>query len=196
MPVDAYREKYGLPWSKALAGVEWRELKGWQLKRTRASGKIGRSPSSEHIKKLHQAGRKRRPAIEAAHKAAGEVLVRLGPRKKIVTAPERMEEYLRRIATGRTIIEVAADEDMPRFQSFYKHCSENPDFSRRFEAIWDDLPFATQIRGRRFGSRLTTAIDALLEQGKTWPEIAAAFDSNENEELFRLVWLRCRKSAA
>ena len=169
MEADRYREMYGLPWSKSLAGKDWREVMGRSLKRTRARGKITRGPTPEHLRKMQRAARRRRPMVEAARKALPAYP--RNKRQKVTTAPEIMEEYLRRIGSGRTISEVGGDKDMPSLQSFYKHCSENPGFLRRFEAIWDRLPFAVQIRGHRTGPRFKKTVIALHRKGKTWAEI-------------------------
>jgi len=171
MDADSYKEMYGLPWSKALAGTEYREALGQRLRRTRALGKIPPAPPPEHIEKLRQPQCKR-PLVEAVRRMREVQLRAMDRPPKTAAAPERMEEYLRRITTGRTAKEVARDEDMPCFQSFYLHCSDNPDYRRRFEAIWEQLPFAVQVRGLRTGRRFRSTVTAPRRSGKTWPEIS------------------------
>ena len=191
LEADRYREIYGLPWTTSLAGKDWREVQGRTMKKTRASGKISRMPTPEHLQVMRRSAQNRRPVVEAVRRARAPTLSEQ-KRQKVKTALERMEEYLRRIGTGRTITEVGKDEDMPSFQSFYKRCSENPDYLRRFEAIWDQLPVEVQIRGRRMGPRLGKMIGALLDEGKTWEEIGRIMGARA--VLISLDWHRCRKS--
>jgi hypothetical protein len=141
-----------------------------RLRRTQALGKIPYSPPPEYVEKMRRALQHRRPPVEAVLKALATYLPK-ERKPKVWTAHERMEEYLRRIATGRTTREVSRDEDMPSLQSFYRHCGENPAFLRRFEVIWDKLPFAVQIRGHRTGPRYRKAVIALRNKRKTWAEI-------------------------
>lgn len=191
MEADQYREMYGLLWTKSLAGKDFREVMGRVLKRTRARGKISHKPTPEHFQKMRRAARRRRPMVEAARKALPTYP--RAKRQKIRTAPEIMEEYLRRIGTGRTISEVGSDEDMPSLQHFYKHCSQNPDFLRRFEAIWDQLPFAVQFRGHRTGPRYKKTVIALRAKGKTWAEIGRIVGVRAGAA--RKAWHRWKKSA-
>jgi len=178
---DAYRERYGLPWTRSLAGKELRETHGRKLKSLRASGKVAQRPTPEQFKVLAEAAKRARPQVDVTRREAAILMRRLiEKRHGTVNTPEKMEEYLRRIETGRTITEVAKDEDMPSFQTFYEHCSKNPDFKRRLEEIWDQLPFGVQIRGTRAGPRLRKAMDELRRQGKTWrdlPEIDGVGES-------------------
>lgn len=191
MEADRYREMYGLPWTYSLAGRDWREVQGRTLRRTRANGKISHMPSTEHLQVMQRNRQNRRPAVEVARKAAATYLPD-GRRPRVTTAPEMMEEYLRRIGTGRTISEVGRDEDMPSFQSFYNHCSENPDFQRRFEAIWDQLPFSVQLRGHRTGQRYKNTVIALRDEGKTWAEIGRAV--GVQRDAATKAWHRWKKS--
>jgi len=192
LEADRYREMYGLPWSYSLAGKDWREVQGRTLKRTRASGRIAHKPTPEHFEVMNRMAQlKRRPVVEVVRKARA-IIPPEKLRKKVKTAPEVMEEYLRRIATGRTITEVAKDDDMPAFQSFYKHCSENPEFLRRFEAIWDQLPFSVQFRGHRTGQRYKNTVIALRNEGKTWAEIGRAVGVQRGAAT--KAWHRWKKS--
>lgn len=192
MEADRYKEMYGLRWTTALAGVDHREAMGQRLRRTRALGKISPSPSPEHIKKLRRAALHRRPKVEADRKAWISRLRPAGGRQRVVNAPERMEEYLRRIATGRTPNEVGRDDDTPDFRYFYQHCSENHDYRRRFEAIWDQLPFAVQVRGHRTGPRFRKTVIALRAEGKMWAEIGRIMGVREGT--VRDAWHRWKKS--
>jgi hypothetical protein len=175
LAIDRYKEMYGLPWSKALACKDLREALGRSLRRTRALGKIPATPPQEYIDKMRQgAALLHRQPVEADIRARQGRMrtLGLGRPKKVVCASERMDEYLLRIGIGRTPMEVGNDEDMPFFQYFYRLCSEDPDYLSRFEAIWDQLPFAVQIRGHRTGPRFKTTVQELRRSGKTWDEIS------------------------
>jgi hypothetical protein len=141
---------------------------------------------------MRRAALRRRPLVDADRKAMRSRLRQTGGRKKVVTTPERMDEYLRRIGTGRTISEVGSDDDMPAVQQFYEHCSENPEYLRRFEAIWDRLPFAVQVRGHRTGPRFKKTVIALRRRDKMWPEIGRIMGVREGT--VRDAWHRWQKS--
>src|SRR5262249_27631981 len=112
MPPDSYKQTYGLPWTTPLAGTGHREAMGVQMKKTHASGRLPRRPTPEHLEKLSRSHLRRRPPVEASTNARLRHLEKARAQKKRVkTAPEKMEEYLRRIATGRTPRDVGRDED-------------------------------------------------------------------------------------
>lgn len=82
-----------------------------------------------------------------------------------------MNEFLRRVKTGRTPSEVAADPDMPGRSFFDTYKRKHPEYERQFEKIWENLPFAVQARGNRLGERFTREVVKLKKRGLTDKEI-------------------------
>jgi hypothetical protein len=91
------------------------------------------------------------------------------------------KEFLRRVATGRTIAEVGNDPDIMVRETFDSYCRENLSFQKKVEEVLDNLPLKTQIRGQRTGRSFREIIVFMREiQGKTWPQIAQFLDIAES----------------
>ena len=86
------------------------------------------------------------------------------------------EKFLGRVSTGRTVSEVAADSDMPSLPCFYKYRVRNPAFRKRFEKIWQEVPFAVQARSKHMGEAFKCAIVGLRLQELSWPQIGERTD--------------------
>jgi hypothetical protein len=80
------------------------------------------------------------------------------------------EEYLRRIASGRSVTEVGHDKGMPPAVLFHKHIRENPRLKRRYEKILDALPYDIQARSR-MGNRFRREVARLRKKDHSWPAI-------------------------
>lgn len=81
---------------------------------------------------------------------------------------------------------------MPCPKYFYLLCSQDPDYQRRYEALWDQLPFAVQIRGYKAGPRFKKTVKALRRSGKTWDEISRI--TGVNKVTVAHAWRRWTKS--
>jgi hypothetical protein len=90
------------------------------------------------------------------------------------------DEFLRRIGTGRTIADVARDEDMPSAKVFDLYCLTRPSFARKVEEVLDNISPKVQFRGQRSGRTVREIIVFMREiQCKTWPQIAMFLDISE-----------------
>lgn len=191
--IDDYKEKYGLPWGRSLAGKDLRKKLSEKLKETRASGKIPATSTKEHIERMQQKALNKRKMGAAALKSLVTHLPPEGNGKvKEKTSQKNMKEYLRRIKTGRTIQEVSQDLDMPHTMHFYKLLGQDPDFREKFEKIWDSLPFFIQIKGQKSGPRLVRKVVELRLQKLTWPEIGRIMKLKEGTP--RSIWFKLKKS--
>lgn len=172
---DIYKEQYGITYTTRLAGQEFKETARKLFLKKVKQGKLSLKPSPELIAKLLTI--KKRPVNEATRNSGcTRVLERLGRDRK--WGPDDFEEYLQRIHSGRTITEVSKDKDMPNNVMFYAYLKENEKFNKRFQKIWEELPFAVQARGQKLGKRFDKEIVRLHREGLSWPEIGQALECN------------------
>jgi len=153
---DDYKERYGIPWSYGLAGKEFREFNRELGKRLSNEGIIPR-PSRESIAKMLE--------------ASGKVLRRDEEPAWNKYKPEDYEEYLRRIASCRTVTDVGNDKDMPDRVLFYRYIKANPEFREKFIATLDALPYPFQAQIGKTGKSFQRDVVHLRQQGLTWIEI-------------------------
>lgn len=172
MQPDEYRAAFGIPWGRGLISESLRQKQAAIMNQQRAEGILPAAPSPEHIALIQRLSKQRRQvaaAVEDARSLHG--LEMHGRTEKLAHAD--FEEYLRRVATGRTITEVGRDSDMMRRETFDIYCRKNPAFNAKVEHVLDSLPPAVQVRGQRVGKSLTTLITIMRdEHAMTWPEIA------------------------
>lgn len=187
---DDYKEKYGIPWSYGLAGEKFKTGGSKRFKEMRKAGKIAQSPSKEHMQKLRLSNRKRRPAVEAfRNDSRRKALEQHGRTEK--WGEKDLEEYLRRIATGRTPVEVGQDKDMPTQGVFYRYVKSNPDFRKRYEKIWNDLPYKVHVRAGKPTEKFENEVVKLRCKNMTLPEIAEKLDVSVHA--VRCAWHRLKK---
>ena len=189
IPTDDYKAQFGIPWSYGLAGKSFREKIARQSARLMREGKIPLA-SRESIEKMLEARKTRRPFNAVVRERTRQRVLAINGRTKIM-GPEVFEEYLRRIASGRTPNEVARDEDMPVRPWFSKYVRENPDYRQRYIEIWNNLPYAIQIRSRRLGEKFQKDVVALRQQGMRWKEIGARLDVSAGAA--RNSWYKLKK---
>ena len=84
---------------------------------------------------------------------------------------EDYDEYLRRIASGRLITEVGKDQDMPQTDLFHIYLKKNEAFRKKFDKMWEDLPYVQQARSRRMGKGFKKEVIQLRKQGHNGSEI-------------------------
>lgn len=186
---ETYKAEFGIPWNRGLISQTVREKLSKQIASQRAAGVIPQSPSKEHLKKLRTAVKNRRPTQAAVRDSMSKHALRTHGRSERWNEKD-MQEYLDRIASGRTVTEVGKDKDMPSREVFDKHLRENPKFKERYEEVWEAVPFAVQARAQRLGDRFNYRVVALRDEGKTWPEIANLLDVNESTA--RTKWHRLK----
>lgn len=188
--VDKYKEIYGLPWRHGLVCKPLRERQSELNKERRASGRLRHAPPREHIEKLPQWSKEnRRPLTIAARNTTSKRALTMHGRTER-WGKKDYEEYLRRIKTGRTVMEVSRDPDMPNRGLFDAYVKENPDFAEKFEKVWDKLPFTVQGRAQRLGERFRKRMVELRLKQYTWPQIAAMMEVKENT--VRTTWHRLK----
>lgn len=172
MQADEYRATFGIPWGRGLISESLRLKQAGIMNEQRAAGILPRSPSPEHIARIQILAKHRRPTAACVKDALSLHGLEMHGRSERLALAD-FEEFLRRIATGRTITEVGHDPDMMARETFDTYCRRNPEFNARVEKVLDDLPPAVQVRGQRVGKSLTTLITIMRdEHAMTWPEIA------------------------
>lgn len=191
---DDYRAEFGLPWRRSLAGTRLRAKLRRIMNQQRKKGILPKSPSKAHMKKLHASIINRRKSTKVANNSWSRLGLSTHGRER-KWDKEDFEEYLRRIQSGRTISEVGQDKDMPVREVFGDYMKENPVFRKRFELIWDKLPYDVQVRGNRLGIRFEKEITKLREKGMTYPQIAAVVGVKESTVRNRLNGHGTRKAA-
>lgn len=171
--MDEYRQQFGIPWTYGLAGKTFRDKSSKHITALRETGKVPYSPSPGHIKKIIKLSQERRPLVEASRNDSRYKLLKLHNRKEKWTQDD-FEEYLRRIASGRTPAEVSRDQDMPHRQTFLKYVAVNEKFKKKYEKIWRNLPYSVQVRASKLDEKFERDLIKLRRKGNTLLKIAAA----------------------
>ena len=153
---DDYKERYGIPWSYGLAGKDFRDFNVRLGKKLYREGRLPQQSRETIAKMLEASGKRLRRDEEPAWN-----------RYK----PEDYEEYLRRIASCRTVRDVGKDRDMPGQTLFFRYMKANPEFSEKFIATLDALPYPFQAQIGVLGKSFQRDVVQLRQQGLTWPEI-------------------------
>lgn len=180
LTADEYREQFGIPWGRSLISPSFKARQAEIMAQQRAEGKLPATPTPEHIAMLHERAKLRRSFVATVKNAQSRHALSLHGRAEKLSHAD-FEEYLRRIATGRTITEVGRDPDMMRRETFDSYCRENPEFKAKVEKVLDDLPPAVQVRGQCVGDSLKKLIVLMRETYQmTWPEIGQTLGLNEN----------------
>ena len=170
--MDEYREQFGIPWTYGLAGKTFRARASKNVKDMRKSGKWASAPTKEHLEKLLAAGKTKRAPVAAFRNDSRRKILELHGRSEKWGAQE-LEEFLRRIASGRTPMEVACDKDMPGRKVFYQYLKNDTKFAKKFRKIWDGLPYEVHVRASKLGRKFQRDVIRLRRLDMTWPEIAA-----------------------
>lgn len=190
MHKDDYKERFGIPWSYGLAGKKFKEHGSKHFKEMRESGKLARSPSKAHIQKLHAANNKKRPPVEAfRNDSRRKLLATHGRTDKWSDAD--LEEFLERIASGRTPMEVSTDKDMPCAKVFYDRVNSDSKYRKRYEQIWNNLHYEVHIRAGKPSKKFENEVVRLRRKGMTLPEIAEQLEVGVHA--VRCAWHRLKK---
>lgn len=172
LTADAYKEQFGIPWTYGLAGKSFRERSALRLKALRRKGRLQSAPSRRHMRILSAATKKRRPTVEAVRDDSRRKLLAIHGKKE-TWASEDFEEFLRRVALGRTPSEVGRDDDMPGAKWFLGAAKRDAALGRRFRKLWESLPHAVHARAGKLGERFKRDVLRLKRRNLTWNEIAA-----------------------
>lgn len=174
---DDYRMRFGIPFRYGLAAKPFRKRGARHIARLRRDGRMSAAPSKATIKKMHQARRKRRAISEATRQQNLDKLRRIH-RKQEFWTPADFREFFRRIKSGRTVLEVESDEDMPRRHSFLAYLKNDPALQKQYEQVWETLPFAVQVRANKTGDRYRRTLVRLRLSGKTWDQVGQIMGVN------------------
>lgn len=154
MPLDDYKERFGIPWTYGVAGKNFRAQGSRRMKRNRKEGKLPPRPSQKHIEKILTM--KKRPAGEAFRNTHRERLQ--------IWAVDSYEEYLSRVESGRAPTAVGNDPDMPTLTSFNRYIEQNPAFARKYKKALKTFD--------KEGEQFRQDVLRLRRRGLTFPEIA------------------------
>ncbi len=176
---DDYREHFGIPYKYGLASRTFRERASRHLRKLRKEGRIRYQPSKETMEKMWEARRNRRPIMAATQQLNRDKLRGYHGNRREWFA-EDYEEFLRRIKSGRIPAEVGRDKDMPTHTAFWKYLNKTPEFRKRYEAMWENLPFAVQARANKSGERYKQTLVSLRTSGNTWAQVAAMMQVQES----------------
>lgn len=171
MQLDDYRAAFGIPWGRGLITETVRQKQAAIMNQQREDGILPPAPPPEHIALIQSRAKQRRQVSASVVDVRSLHGLKMhGRTEKLAEAD--FEEYLRRIATGRTITEVGRDPDMMRRETFDVYCRKNSEFGAKVEKVLDDLPPAVHVRGQRVGKSLTALIMMMRDDhAMTWPEI-------------------------
>jgi len=163
--VDEYRERYGLPWTVGVASPDCRERYSKATRKRMEEGWEPGCDADEWAERVAASShRPRAPYRE--HMACGPLP------EPVRISDDVWDEFLRRVASGRTPGEVLKDADMPVYSCLYSKRKSDSGFAARYDKTVDDLPFSVQARGEMLGDRFKEAARALRDQGKLYREIA------------------------
>lgn len=163
--VDEYRKRYGLPWTVGVASPDCRERYGAATRDRIDNGWKPGVDADEMAERVTSAPHRPR-APYRKHMACGPLP------EQVKISDEVWDEFLRRVASGRTPGEVLKDSDMPVYSCLHSKRGSDPGFAARYDEVLDELPFSVQARCESLGDRFKEAARALRDQGKFYREIA------------------------
>jgi len=172
--VEEYHRMYGLPWSRGLTSDETHEKKSAVLKRRIEAGEwdpTANSPPLDEIRKNTE--RERFPVHDdiVRKECLSKTPTHKGEDTRI-WREEHYDEFLRRIASGRTRIEVCSDPDMPRFTAMIEKLRGDPDFRNRYDKIRWTFPYGVQVRTGGLGPKFDEELKSLLDLGLSHQQCA------------------------
>lgn len=189
MQTDEYKEHFGIPWRRGLISEELRNRQALIMNQQRMDGILPNSPPKEHIAYIQERAKHRRKNVIATKNAQKAHGLKMHGRTDRWGRAD-YEEFLKRIATGRTITEVGKDKDMPCRELFDEHKREYPEFNKKFLEVWEALPFDIQVRGQKTSKRFKREVVKLRDEGHSWPEIGRLMGVKEGTP--RSTWFRLK----
>ncbi len=189
MQTDEYKELFGIPWRRGLISEELRNRQAITMKQQRKDGILPHAPSKEHIAYIQERSKHRRGHVTATKNAQKAHGLKMHGRTETWGRAD-YEEFLNRIATGRTVTEVGKDKDMPCRELFDGYKKEHPEFDKKFWEVWEALPFDVQVRGQKTSKRFKKEVVKLRDEGHSWPEIGRLMSVKTGTA--RGTWFRLR----
>jgi ROS/MUCR transcriptional regulator protein len=187
---DDYKLRFGIPLSYGLAGKAFREQSARRMKRLKKTGRIRYKPTRATIRKMLLARASRRPLSAATLEENRQKLLRFLGMSRTWQA-EDFEEFVRRCESGRTPQEVQADEDMPSRDSLRQYLKRNPRLKRRYDRMWERLPFVVQARANKTGERYRRTLVQLRLSGNSWKEISRHMGVSKTA--IRTMWFSLKR---
>ena len=188
-----YKYRFGIPSRHGLAGVAYRQYSADRIQDMFEQGQIPKEPTAETIERLKSYNRPGKRFAAVDYEEFGKRVLRTHG-KETAWQPDHYETFLKRVQAGRTPDEVAADEDMPSRSALKKYMAKNPSYRERFNTMWEQVPFALQIKGRKTGKRYREEIWSLRSAGKSWDEIARSMGVRKN--VLQQMWYSMRSESA
>lgn len=171
MSNDDYRIRFGIPFGYGLAGRTFRLRASRRITRMRKEGRMPQAPSPGTIRKMVRARMSRRPLTEATQRDNLDKIRRIH-RKETFWRSKDFKEFFRRIKSGRTVLEVENDKDMPSRHSFLAYLKGDAALRKQYREVWDTLPFAMQVRANKTGESYRRTLVRLRLSGKKWVQVA------------------------
>jgi len=166
---DDYKVQFGIPFSFGLAGSSFRERSAARMMDLQSRGVIQKAEPGVYLPWLRDSHR--RPNVPSVRRANLDKLITLAGGKAPI-AHSIFETFLERVSSGRMVLDVARDPDMPSAAAFYRYMNSQPDFKRRYEASRDQLPIDVRVKIRTAKSEHYAAIAELRRKGQTWLQIS------------------------
>lgn len=152
--VDEYRAMYGLPWRTGLTGEETREKHSVIAKRMLAE--------HDHLlpyRHLLGTGTARAKQPYLREEQTARILAGAGREARYEAGT--FDEFLRRMATGRTRNDVCNDEDMPGTSWLYQQMKDDPALKTRYRETVEALPYPVQAKMTSLGQRFMADVRRL-----------------------------------
>lgn len=184
---EDYRFQFGIPFRYGLAGKAFRQASAERMQALISKGVIKAAQPGV----LWPPRQRRRRLVSLVQNQDLEKLMRLHGKDKPFDQAV-YEEFLRRVAAGRTVASVATDKDMPNTKAFFKHMQLNPDLKAAYDHARNALPIDLQVKTRRTTLQYYDKIYELRSQGLTWLQISAAMKVRPST--LRNAWRRMRLS--
>ena len=191
LDADAYRARFGIPQSCGLAGRRFRQGAQARMRGLHETGAIVRPDADTARTRL--TGKRRRRPPPAVRQADIEKLLAIHGRDSQWTRAD-FDEFIRRVAQGRSVSAVGADADMPSRQTLFKYLASHPDAKGRYDRARQSQPLAVQVATRRAGPLYHQTVIRLRGSGLTWAEIAAA--TGIKSSTLRNAWRAMRPEPA
>lgn len=168
---DDYRTLYGLPLTRGLLCEPSRAAYAEAFARNADSLREARSGLPDPLEKARMTPHRKSPFKENTCSGNLSSAANWVPQYPDST----FEEFLRRVATGRTVHSVIGDSDMPGYKWFRTRWTNNPSLRAKLMMILDGLPFGVQAKnGMGMGARFVAEVTRLRKLGLSDKKIAAA----------------------
>jgi len=190
MTADDYKDRFGIPWTYGLAGKKFKANSSRRIKSTRESGRLSERPSKAHIARLVVAAKNRRKSVGAVSSDNRRKILATHKQSRKWGMPE-FNEFLARIASGRTPTEVGSDSDLPTVHWFRRFIAQNKEHQRKFEAIWNRVPYGVQARAYKLSPQFAKDLVALRRKRLLWSQIASKLGVTETT--VRHTWFKLRR---